>query len=311
MLDKIKRYIPLFVALLSFLVFLYVFFLYLDKQFLLNMESNHLLTDHHVKIINKEDLNDISNEIEKFSYWKLSVLEEAGSKVVYAFDSNHYKNCKLPLKEGRLFEKENSKEAIVGYATETIMRGDSEYFRYNNYDYKVVGKIGVSQFSQIEHYAIINDKDYFDDKNSAIYIDSLDEYKMNLLKEKYDLFRENFGIERWFNMKYYMNIIKTIGFLLIMSVSFIISNILYKLRKEKNLLLNSIGYDVFYFVFKDCLYFLGINYVIYLIISLLFYNLNDMTRIYIFSFDIVMLLIVFGYYSIKTKFLLKGEKKCF
>lgn len=308
-MTRMKKQLMLITMLIIFTLFIFIFFNYLNKQSLLNIENNHLLTNNNIKIEETDKMDLIKDEVNKFPYWSFSVIEKEYENTIYGFFSNDYTKCVLPIEKGKMFKKNNTKEALVGKNIETIIVQNKEYFTYNGINYEVIGRIGFSYNSPIENYVVINDSSLFNE-NNEIYINSLDNKNLDYLKNKYVLESENFGLERWFNISYYINIISMVGLALIIMIPFLISGLLLKITEDRNNLLVNIGYNITKFVIKDIVYIIGGICLLNIVWYHVFIPMNFEILVKIFFTNLLMLIIILVVYLLIVYKFAKGGMKC-
>lgn len=202
---KYLKMVPFFLVIITIL-FLQLF----ESQFQsiqekLVLESNALLSSQHVLA-----------EETTYSSWKSSqkpddhfrifgTLEDTPTQKIMAFYSTDYSSDQFPIGEGSFFKKENSKQAIVGSNVQTTIINGVEYFKYNNTNYQVIGKLGISDDSPLKNFIVINDSTLLSTSNIKLVFDGPEINKISWLKSKP---MENKGVERWFNISFLSKWIK-------------------------------------------------------------------------------------------------------
>lgn len=202
---KYLKMVPFFLVMITIL-FLQLF----QNQFQsiqekLVLESNALLSSQHILA-----------EETTYSYWESSqklddhfriygTLDDTTEQKIMAFYSTDYSSDQFPISEGLFFDKENSKQAIVGNNVQTTVNNGVEYFKYNNTNYQVIGKLGISDDSPLKNFIVINDSTLLSTPNIKLVFDGPDINKISWLKGKP---MENKGVERWFNINFLSKWIK-------------------------------------------------------------------------------------------------------
>jgi len=187
------------------LVMAAIFFLQLfENQFqsvqeMLVLESNVLLSSQHVLADESTYSSWKSSQTPEDHFRIFSTLEDIPKQTIVAFYSTDYSTDQLPISEGMFFSGANSKEAIIGSNVSTAIINGVEYFNYNNTNYPVIGKLGISTDSPLKNLILINDSAFLSSPNFPLIFDGPNIDKIAWLKSKP---MENKGVERWFNISF-------------------------------------------------------------------------------------------------------------
>lgn len=310
-MKKLFKIFPSFMVLVALCLFQNIFGIFLNKQLLLLMESNYLLTNHHIKCSNYYLNENIENEMANNSYWKYTVIDDSNDTTILAYYSNNYAKSILPLSNGKMFEMENSKQAIVGKKISTVELNGTEWISYRKDYYEVVGKIGLTEDSPVDNYILINETDLFQEAyQEETYFDSLDTKKMDVLKEKYNLKRNNIGIERWLNISSYTSILYLMGIILMFSVSVIIAFIFLNSRKDLNELKHELGISLSKSIKKEIATLFCIDVGVLLAI-VLYHNQSQSNRVIaqIITYNLFCIIVMVTIYVINVSQQLRGVNK--
>jgi hypothetical protein len=243
-----KKMVPFFLVLL--IVYLLHFFsvktqLYQD---LLILESNGLFTTNHI-IANKQLIELWENERTDLSdIYAYCIVEKNVDKTVMAIYANDFHNIYLPINHGRMIDDYGYNQAIVGTNINTFYQDGFEYYEYDNEQYKVVGKLGISTNSPLENYIIINNLSYFANNDNEIIFCGDGVNKLNLASAKVNI---NRGIDRWLNIATYSSFIAYTSYL-IMIISVGLSGLFFVINtKEERYLKYQFGVSKLKIIFHD------------------------------------------------------------
>ncbi|WP_027400519.1 hypothetical protein [Anaerovorax odorimutans] len=135
----------------------------------LNLESNRMYSQNS-RVIENLSIIEKNKNLKEYSFRVFGELKEI--PFVRSYYSNNYRSWEPMLKEGRFFNKEDTKEAIVGKNVELEYKGNERYYVFNGKKYKVIGYWGIEGSSFMDDQILLNDSRYFEDKNVKTVLDS-------------------------------------------------------------------------------------------------------------------------------------------
>jgi hypothetical protein len=253
---------------------------YLLKQKLLILESNNLLSSNHIQANNyinsrwKDKINKNDN------IWVMGTIEIIDDIKVVGFFASKFDDIILPINRGRIFSENDELESIVGDDVPTYNVGNTEIFKYNNKEYKVIGKMGLIKDSPLKKTALINDSVLLEARETILFFDGPDVDKASWLEGECN----NIGIERWLNLTYFSINIKNIVILMIFCSSVLWSyNLNITLKKTRELYIQT-GIRLIHILKKELAY-LTFIFCTDIIIVYFLVNINnvleDVTKRYI------------------------------
>lgn len=255
---------------------------YEQKQQLLILESNSLLSSNHIKV--NSNINSIwKNKINKEkNIWILGTIENKNNINVMSIYATDFKKIIFPINKGKMFSKNDSKEAIVGSEVDTYVVDKREVFDFNGTKYNVIGKLGASKNSPLQMTALINDSKLLELKEIELSFDGSDINSLSWLKK---IESKDKGVERWFDINAISNYIMiTVWIILICSIilwiyhfninSKIMRTILIQIGINRyKILIREIRYLSFIF-FMNVIIILGIINTEYILNKILKYYLG-------------------------------------
>ncbi|WP_312651184.1 hypothetical protein [Aminipila sp.] len=128
----------------------------------LNLEMNRLYSNNSKVIESLSSINN-NNELQQYSFRVFGEFQE--DPFVRSYYSNDYTSWKPLLKEGRFFDKADTREAVVGKNVKLEEEKNEKYYLYNGKKYKVIGYWGIVKSSFMDDQILLNDSSYFTDKN--------------------------------------------------------------------------------------------------------------------------------------------------
>lgn len=310
-MKRVSKVFPLALLFLSIFIFQNILCLYLNKQTTITMETNALLSTHHIEVDDQDLYENIKDELSHTTYWMYKDISVDFNERIFAFYSNDYSSVLLPKSSGDIFQKENSKEALIGDKIKTIKNEGKEWIKYEDNTYQVVGRIGFIENSPVNNYILINDTSYFETEiNEEILFDSVDDKKLDELNEFDDVHRNNYGVERMFAISSYTNIIRNFSLILIISMSIITSIAFIRMRKDENKLKFHIGISSYKLVLYDLISIILIN-ILFILCSILFHNLysSDIVLLRVMKYSILTMITMIITYIIKGRKQIKGWLK--
>lgn len=135
----------------------------------LNLEMNRLYSNNSKVIESLSSINN-NNELQQYSFRVFGEFQE--DPFVRSYYSNDYTSWKPLLKEGRFFDKADTREAVVGKNVKLEEEKNEKYYLYNGKKYKVIGYWGIVKSSFMDDQILLNDSSYFADKNIKTVLDT-------------------------------------------------------------------------------------------------------------------------------------------
>lgn len=310
-MKRIYKVFPLVLLFLTIFIFQNILCLYISKQTTITMETNRLLSTHHIEVDNQDLYENIKDEFSHTAYWMYKDISVDFNERIFAFYSNDYSSVLLPKSSGDIFQKENSKEALIGDKIKTIKNEGKEWIKYKDNTYQVIGRIGFIENSPVNNYILINDTSYFEtETNEEVLFDSVDDKKLDELNELDDVHRNNYGVERMFAISSYTNIIRNFSLILIISMSIITSIAFIRMRKDENKLKFHIGISSYKLVLYDLISIILIN-ILFILCSILFHKLysSDIVLLGVLKYSTLTMITMIITYLIKGRKLIKGWLK--
>ncbi|MBW4828517.1 MAG: hypothetical protein KZY61_11140 [Clostridiaceae bacterium] len=254
--------------LLCTLILLLTLNYYNVYQNFLIFESNDLYSKNNITveqsyedIISNEKLNDVSFRI--FYY-----IGNDTDGNIRAYFSNDYNSWIPPLKKGRFFRNEDTKEAIVGKNVKLKKIGQNDFFILNDKQYRVIGYFGISENSFLDNSVLINDIDFFKLNDPPYVIDGEEINNVNLkvLRKGYV---KDAGIRRVLETDFFTPIILIFSKMIIIGGICLASYLYFLKNRKENFIKHVIGKSRWSNLKRDIL-FLTILFFICFVIMFIF-----------------------------------------
>lgn len=247
---KYKKMIPFVIILFCIFSLMGYQKKFQRKQELLVLESNALLSSQH--IFADKTINSTWKQQQKSNdhFNLFAILEQSSDHTIMAFYSTRYETLALPLRHGVAFSTHNSKEVIVGDDIQTTTKGTFEYFTFNRVDYRVIGTFGISKNSPLKKHVLINDDTLIEQATNQLIFDGKD---LNTIQWLEGNSMENKGVERWFNIEFFLTLIAFTTWIIIICATFLAAYTMLIARTEIRSIQFQIGLGIKQILKQDIL----------------------------------------------------------
>ncbi|HEL0442418.1 TPA: hypothetical protein TVS37_000970 [Streptococcus equi subsp. zooepidemicus] len=157
------------VVLLILLLPLLLAFSYEKKQRLYILESNQLKSETHYSLSAAEQRAWRSQMLSSSPPAWLTAEIKQDDLVIKPVYANHWLKLDFPLYQGRLFSKNNGKEALVGAKVPTKTINGKDCFIFNHTSYTVIGRLGQEQESLLSKTVLLTDDTLLDQAPSLTF----------------------------------------------------------------------------------------------------------------------------------------------